>query len=150
MNERVMQFRIGMFVIVAGLVLTMLVVWFGVGSEHGSAVIGGTLLNMAVFGAMFSYIMQAVAFILLRRDQPGMERPYRSPLGVPGAMATVVIAAVTLFFQLSDPVYRSGVLGVAVWFVVAILYFAFYARNRMVRSPEEEFAISGRHTEGQA
>src|SRR5947207_90077 len=29
MNERVMQFRLGMFVIVAGLVLTMLVVWFG-------------------------------------------------------------------------------------------------------------------------
>ena len=29
MNERVMQFRIGMFVIVAGLVLTMLIVWFG-------------------------------------------------------------------------------------------------------------------------
>ena len=29
MNERVMQFRIGMFVIVAGLVLGMLVIWFG-------------------------------------------------------------------------------------------------------------------------
>ncbi|WZO97908.1 MlaD family protein [Isosphaeraceae bacterium EP7] len=29
MNERVMQFRIGMFVIVAGLVLSMLLVWFG-------------------------------------------------------------------------------------------------------------------------
>jgi phospholipid/cholesterol/gamma-HCH transport system substrate-binding protein len=29
MNERVMQFRIGMFVIVAGLVLIMLIVWFG-------------------------------------------------------------------------------------------------------------------------
>jgi len=29
MNERVMQFRIGMFVIVAGLVLGMLIVWFG-------------------------------------------------------------------------------------------------------------------------
>ena len=28
MNERVMQFRIGMFVIVTGLVLTMLIVWF--------------------------------------------------------------------------------------------------------------------------
>lgn len=28
MNERIMQFRIGMFVIVAGLVLTMMVVWF--------------------------------------------------------------------------------------------------------------------------
>ncbi|GIW88004.1 MAG: hypothetical protein KatS3mg108_2328 [Isosphaeraceae bacterium] len=31
MNERVMQFRIGMFVIVAGFVLTMLIVWFGEG-----------------------------------------------------------------------------------------------------------------------
>ena len=29
MNEKVMQFRIGMFVIVAGLVLTMMIVWFG-------------------------------------------------------------------------------------------------------------------------
>jgi phospholipid/cholesterol/gamma-HCH transport system substrate-binding protein len=29
MNDRVMQFRIGMFVIVAGLVLTMMIVWFG-------------------------------------------------------------------------------------------------------------------------
>src|SRR4051794_12837833 len=29
MNERVMQYRIGMFVIVAGLVLLMLIVWFG-------------------------------------------------------------------------------------------------------------------------
>ena len=28
MNERVMQFRIGMFVIVTGMVLTMLIVWF--------------------------------------------------------------------------------------------------------------------------
>ncbi|WP_435010088.1 MlaD family protein [Tundrisphaera lichenicola] len=39
MNERVMQFRIGMFVIVAGLVLTMLIVWFGESPslfrEHG-------------------------------------------------------------------------------------------------------------------
>jgi phospholipid/cholesterol/gamma-HCH transport system substrate-binding protein len=29
MNDRVMQFRLGMFVIVAGLVLTMLIIWFG-------------------------------------------------------------------------------------------------------------------------
>ena len=28
------------------------------------------LLNMAVFGAMLSYILQAVSFILLRQNQP--------------------------------------------------------------------------------
>jgi ethanolamine permease len=135
---------------IAGAVIglaVMLAVWFGVGAERGSAVIGGTLLNMAVFGAMFSYIMQGISFILLRRDRPTMARPFRSPLGVPGAAVTVAIAAVTVCFQLLDPVYRSGVLGVAAWFVVATVYFALYARNRMVRSPEEEFAISGRHTE---
>lgn len=127
----------------------MFAVWFGVGAERGSAIIGGTLLNMAVFGAMFSYIMQGAAFVLLRRRRPEMERPYRSPLGETGALATIAIAAITIYFQLLDPIYRAGVVGVAVWFVVAILYFALYARNRMVRSPEEEFAISGRHIEDQ-
>lgn len=125
----------------------MFAVFIGVGAERGSAIIGGTLLNMAVFGAMFSYIMQALAFIRLRHNRPDMERPYRSPLGEPGAIATIVIAAVTIFFQLLDPVYRAGVIGVAIWFVVAIVYFALYARNHMIRSPEEEFAISGRHIE---
>ena len=41
--------------------------------------IGSVLLNMAVFGAMFSYILQAVSFILLRQNQPDIERPYRQP-----------------------------------------------------------------------
>src|SRR5215213_7103523 len=44
----------------------MLCVWFRLGSKRGADLIGGTLLNMAVFGAMISYAMQALAFILLR------------------------------------------------------------------------------------
>ena len=135
---------------IAGAVLALAVmfaVWFSVGAEHGSAIIGGTLLNMAVFGAMLSYIMQALSFIRLRQTRPTMPRPYVNPLGVPGAVATVVIAAVTIYFQLLDPVYRVGVIAVAIWFVVAIVYFILYARFHMVRSPEEEFAITGRHTE---
>ncbi|HEX2528306.1 MAG TPA: amino acid permease [Geminicoccus sp.] len=124
--------------------LVMMVVWFGVGEERGAAIIGGTLLNMAVFGAMFSYIMQALSFIYLRKKLPNIERPFRSPLGVPGAWLTVIIAAVTICFQLSDPVYRVGVIAVAVWFVIGILYFLLYARHRMVLSPEEQFAMGHR------
>jgi ethanolamine permease len=116
-------------------------VWFGVGAERGASIIGGTLLNMAVFGAMFSYILQAVSFIILRRNLPHIERPYRSPLGIPGAALTIVIGVVTVYYQLSDPVYRVGVIAVAIWFVVGILYFALFARHRMVLSPEEEFAM---------
>ena len=44
----------------------------------------GALLYMAVFGAVISYAMQCVSFILLRRRLPNIERPYRSPVGVVG------------------------------------------------------------------
>jgi ethanolamine permease len=120
----------------------MLVIFWTRGADQGAAVIGGTLLNMAVAGAMLSYIAQAVSFILLRINQPNIERPYVSPLGNAGAVATIVIAAVTLLFQLTDPVYRLGVVGVLIWFGIAVLYFAFVGRHRLILSPEEEFALA--------
>jgi ethanolamine permease len=121
---------------------TMLIVWFAAGAEKAGALIGGTLLNMAVFGAMISYAMQGLSFILLRRNMPHIERPYRSPVGIPGAAATIVIALVTLWFQLKDPVYRNGVYAVAVFYVLGLLYFAFFGRHHLILSPEEEFALS--------
>jgi ethanolamine permease len=120
----------------------MLTVWFLRGAEAGGDLIGGTLLNMAVFGAMISYAMQGLSFILLRRRMPHIERPYRSPLGVVGAGLTVAIALVTIYFQLQDPVYRTGVYGAAVWYALGLLYFAVVGRHRLILSPEEEFALS--------
>lgn len=125
---------------VVGMVI-MLLCFFSLGAAQSSAVIGGTLLNMAVFGAMCSYIAQAVSFILLRKNHAYMERPYRSPFGNAGAWATIVIALVTIYFQLSDGTYRVGVVGVAAWFAVGILYFALIGRHRLILSPEEEFAV---------
>ncbi|MEO7774509.1 MAG: amino acid permease [Steroidobacteraceae bacterium] len=130
----------------AGTVLgfcVMLVIWFSYGVERGSAFIGGTLLNMAVFGAMISYAMQGLSFIILRKKMPNIARPYRSPMGNVGASLTIVIALVTLWFQLQDPVYRAGVFGAAIWYVVGLVYFAAIGRHKLVLSPEEEFAMSG-------
>src|SRR5665648_439255 len=135
--------------LIAGAVLglaVMLTVWFTMGGVEAGSFIGGVLLNMAVFGAMFSYLLQGLTFIQLRRRFPNIERPYRSPFGVPGAVLTVVIALVTIGFQLADPVYRTGVIGVAIWYALAILYFALHGRKGLVLSPEEEFAM--RHREG--
>jgi ethanolamine permease len=123
---------------------SMLAVWFLAGAKEGGAVIGGTLLNMAVFGAMISYAMQGLSFILLRRNLPDIERPYRSPLGVGGAAVTILIALVTLYYQLQDPVYRNGVYAVAVFYAVGLLYFAVVGRHRLILSPEEDFAMSQR------
>ncbi len=122
----------------------MLVVWFSMGGEAAGSFIGGVLLNMAVFGAMFSYLLQSLTFVQLRRRFPNIERPYRSPFGVPGALLTTTIAIVTIAFQLTDPVYRTGVIGVAVWYALAILYFAVHGRKSLVFSPEEAFALKHR------
>jgi ethanolamine permease len=123
----------------------MLAVWFTMGGKNAGAFIGGVLLNMAVFGAMFSYLLQGLTFIQLRRKFPKIERPFRSPFGVPGAALTVAIALLTIGFQLADPVYRTGVIGVALWYAIAIAYFAVHSRKTLVLSPEEEFAM--RHRE---
>jgi ethanolamine permease len=119
----------------------MLVIWFALGAEQGGTVIGAVLLNMAVFGAMFSYIMQAISFIILRKKLPNIERPFRSPLGIPGAVLTIAIAVVTLLYQIQDPNFFKGVVWVVVWFAVAIAYFAVIGRHRLILSPEEEFAM---------
>lgn len=123
--------------------LAVLLTTWAVAGEAGGAFIGGTLLNMAVFGAMFSYMMQALSFIRLRSKFPHIERPYRSPLGVVGAGLTFVIAAVTVYFQLLDPIYQKGVYGAAIWYALGISYFALFGRHRLVLSPEEKFALSG-------
>lgn len=109
--------------------------------------IGATVLNMAVFGAVIAYVMQMAAFLLLRRNKPEMERPYVSALGVGGAWAALVISAITFVVLFANATYRPAVVWCAVWFVAGLAYFAVHARRHMVRSPEEEFAISGRHTE---
>jgi ethanolamine permease len=119
----------------------MLFLWFSKGAEQSGVIIGGTLLNMAVFGAMLSYLMQALSFIRLRVTLPNIERPFVNPFGVPGGVVTIAIAVITILYQLSDPVYRVGVLWVAVWFVIAIIYFAVIGRHKLVLSPEERFAL---------
>jgi ethanolamine permease len=126
---------------VVGLAI-MIIMWFALGGETAGSLIGSVLLNMAVFGAMLSYIAQAVSFILLRKNQPNIERPYRSPFGNAGAYVTIIIALVTLIYQIQDPNFFKGVIWVIVWFVVAIIYFALVGRNKLILSPEEEFAMS--------
>jgi ethanolamine permease len=121
---------------------TMMILWFVLGAEKGGAIIGSTLLNMAVFGAMISYAMQGLSFILLRKNMPGIHRPYRSPVGIPGAFVTIVVALVTIYFQLQDPVYQKAVYAVAGFYALGILYSALYGRKQLILSPEEEFALS--------
>jgi ethanolamine permease len=116
------------------------------GAEHP---VGAVLLNMAVFGAVISYVLQMLSFILLRRRLPDIERPYRSPLGVPGAAVALGIAAVTLVaLFVSDPVYQKVVIGAAIWYGLGLVYFAVFGRHQLVYAPEEAFAVAARQEQG--
>src|ERR671918_2143225 len=101
------------------------------------------LLSMAVAGAVVSYFLQMISFILLRRKLPGIERPYMSPVGVWGAAIGAVIALASLAACFWRDDYRPGVVGVAIFYVVALAYFALRGRHQLVFSPEEEFAMTG-------
>jgi ethanolamine permease len=120
-------------------------VWVLQQQELGAQIVAA-LLNMAVFAAMISYIMQSLSFILLRQRLPNIERPYVSRWGVPGALIAGIIAAVALVAIFLNDAYRPGVYGVAIYYALGVLYFAIAGRHRLVLSPEEEFAL----TQGEA
>jgi ethanolamine permease len=111
----------------------------------GSQIVAA-LLNMAVFAAVISYMLQMTSFVLLRRRLPNIDRPYRSRWGVPGAVIAGVLAATSFVAMWLNVGYRKGLYGVAAYYILGVIYFAIAGRNRLVLSPEEEFALTqGEH-----
>jgi ethanolamine permease len=54
----------------------------------------------------------------------------------------MVIAAITLYFQLTDPVFQTAVFGVAIYYAIMMAYFLLIGRHKLILSPEEEFALT--------
>lgn len=103
--------------------------------------LGAALLYMAVFGAVISYILVMASYIQLRIARPDLGRPYRSPLGIPGAVTGGLLSVVALTACFSIPAYRPAVVGVALFLGAAIAYFMFHSRHRLVaQAPEERIA----------
>jgi len=100
-------------------------------AQRYSTSVGAALLNMAVFGALISYILVLVSFVRLRVDSPLLRRPYRSPLGIPGALAGVALALVCLAATFAVPAFRPGVAGVAVFILVMLAYYWLYRRRHV-------------------
>jgi ethanolamine permease len=127
---------------VVGYLLSLLIYQLGKSESATAGQIVGALLYMAVFGAVISYAMQCLSFILLRQKMPDIERPYRSPVGIVGAAVAGIIALVSLVALYTNDDYRPAVVGTLIYFVLGILYFAIAGRHRLVLSPEEEFALT--------
>ena len=107
-------------------------------------VAGAVVLNIAVWGAVLSYMLQMVAFVVLRRRFPNAVRPYRSPTGIAGAVIAAVIAlAIFIGFFFAGPGYLIAIAAIAVVYVLGLVVFALIGRHNLVLSPEEEYASTG-------
>lgn len=121
--------------------LVLLITKFLAGDDSG-VFIGGALLNIAVFSAMLSYVLQCLSFIILRKKRPLLERPYKSKLGLTGAWVTIFLALITIWYQLQDESYRTAVFIAIAYFVIGLIYFSIKGRHHLILSPEEEFALA--------
>jgi ethanolamine permease len=108
---------------------------------------GNRMIQIAVFGATVSYILMMVSHIVLRRREPGLERPYRTPGGVATTGVALVLACAAFVAVFLVDV-RAAVITLVV-FVAFLAYFWFYSRHHLVGvAPEEEFeAISRAESE---
>jgi ethanolamine permease len=107
-------------------------------------VAGAVVLNIAVWGAVLSYMLQMVSFLVLRRRFPGAVRPYRSPTGPAGAVVAAVIAlAIFIGFFFAGTGYLIAIAAIAVVYVLGLVLFALVGRHNLVLSPEEEYAMTG-------
>jgi ethanolamine permease len=129
---------------VVGIVLVFGLGAIAYGAEEAPYVnAANALLLIAVFGAVIAYILQMVSFLILRRKFPNVERPFRSPVGIWGALVAGIIGLVTLILMPFNDDYRAVIIWVAVAYVVGLVLFALFGRKRLVLSPEEEYAMTG-------
>jgi ethanolamine permease len=100
---------------------------------------GAILINIAVFGATISYVLMMLSHIVLRRREPELERPYRTPGGIltSGVALVLGVLAVIATFIVDE---RAAFITLGVY-VLFIAYFGLYSRHHLVaQAPEEEFA----------
>jgi ethanolamine permease len=111
----------------------------GVLEANMGADAGALLINIAVFGATVSYVLLNLSHIMLRRREPDLERPYRTPGGVVTTGVALVLSVVAVIATFFVDERAAGI--TAGVFVLALAYFWFYSRHHLVASaPEEEFA----------
>jgi len=100
---------------------------------------GARLLNIAVFGATISYALMMLSHIVLRRNEPDLERPYRTPGGTLTSGVALVLAVLAVVATFIVDV-QAALIMVGVY-ALFLLYFGLYSRHHLVaQAPEEEFA----------
>ncbi|MBL8230944.1 MAG: amino acid permease [Bryobacterales bacterium] len=100
-------------------------------AQQYSRTVGAALLNMAVFGALLSYILVLLSYWRLKVDRPQLRRPYLSPLGTAGAVTGIALALICLAATFAVPSFRPGVIGTMVFIAIMLAYYWLYRRHHV-------------------
>ena len=101
---------------------------------------GDLMLAMAVVGATVSYALMALSHILLRRNQPELARPYKTPGGVVTSGIALVLSLVALTGVYAfDP--RAFWYTAILFAIGAAYYFAYSKHHLVAKTADEEFAM---------
>jgi len=92
-----------------------------------------------VFGAAMSYVLLNLSHIMLRRNEPDLERGYRTPGGTATTGTAFVLSLVAVIATFFVDIRAAGI--TAAVFIAFLAYFQFYSRHHVVsNAPEEEFS----------
>jgi ethanolamine permease len=99
---------------------------------------GDRLILMAVFGATVSYALMMASHMRLRRREPHLRRPFRTPGGAWTSGVALILALVACVAGLLvDPWVIAGA---GLFYALLLAWFALYSRHHLVaQAPEEEF-----------
>jgi ethanolamine permease len=100
---------------------------------------GDLIMTMAVFGATISYALMMLSHIVLRKTEPELDRPYRTPGGT--LTSTVALVLALIAFVSTFLASLEAALWSVLFYALMIAYFGLYSRHHLVgKAPEEEFA----------
>ncbi|WP_240374273.1 ethanolamine permease [Bacillus piscicola] len=97
------------------------------------------LILIATFGALVSYISMNLSVLILRKKEPNLERPYRTPFYPVVPIVSLVLAVIAIFasFFANLTFFFVSI----VTFAVAIVYYFVWARHNInADAPEEQFS----------
>lgn len=82
----------------------------------------GQIITLACFGALTLYIFSMVTVIVLRKKEPGMERPFRAPLYPYFPVIALIIAIISLIAMIT----LNGMLALVYFGILIISYLCFH------------------------
>ena len=96
------------------------------------------VITISVFGSVLLYLISIGSFIVLRRKEPHLKRPFKAPAGL---LLAVICTVVLLFYLYSLVAYNLPALKwVALIYALAIAYY-FVRGRKNIRPYHEEFEI---------